>query len=1195
MTFIPIPRDDCSAAHFASMPHVFAPKRPWRCRWAAIFLGVATALGCHAATVLDDTFADGMRNNQNLPTDAAWYVSSSSSWVTATNAMTLTMSSTAILGVSYFGANSSSPVHLNVGDTLAVTVKFTFNNVAAQNGSQGFRMGVYDFADSTQSPKWATADLSGNSVQGGGVQGYSVFQNFGVTFNNSSPMDVRVRTNLTSTSLLGTSSDHKSLVTGPGNTSNFPGFTNSGQYSLQFSLFRTNSTDMFVTMTWQNLSGGATLSTSAMDTNATTFNFDGIGFRPSSAASSAATITFNEVLVDLTSAGSPPSISFSPVDVSAYTGQSAFFSVVSDGSAPLSYQWYFNTNTPLPDATNSSLTLTNLQTTNSGAYFVIVTNSFGSDTSEVAQLTVTVPGEPTILTDPQSLTVQPGASATFNVSAGGSTPLSYQWYFNTNTPIVGANNSSLTINNVQTTNAGTYSVVVNNLAGSATSSNAVLTINTNPVAPSFVTQPASVIVLAGGNAGFSAAASGTAPIYYQWLKNGSPISGATATTLNFTNVQNSDSGTYSLAASNSVGTAASSNATLTVTTSVTLPDTAYNLTGFAAGTTGGGVIADTDPAYRKVYTALDLANALVSAYKTAGSVKVIEIMNDLDLGWNEIGSAVQTLASTPFRSHNAPLLHPRLLVTGVSLIDIKPRSGLTIFSANGATVRHATFNIKSAANIIVRNLKFDEMWEWDEASKGQYDKNDWDFIDLGNGGSVSNIWVDHCTFTKSYDGILDTKAGSSAITISWCKYTGDDGATNTNSWVRQQISSLESNRTSYAFYNFLRNNGFSTGDIITIIQGHDKTHLSGANDLDPNNATLSMTFHHLWLNSVWDRCVPRLRAGNVHDYNIYADDTSVLAAKNLRNARAAVMSAASQNTLNNTYSFNPPINGSISTENGALLVEKSVYIDCLTPLRNNQTDPSNPAYTGKILALDTIYKMNLAFFRGNSTDPGGTNTLGPVQAPVIPFSWNLPGNQLPYTCSMDDPSQLPAIVAVGAGAGAVTWAKTNWLLTTYAPTAPVILAQPQNQTVTPSNSVSFTVVVSGSAPLAYRWYLNTNTPIANATNSTLTLGNVQPTNAGAYSVVVTNVAGSIASTNVFLTVSAGASAPPQLSNSVFSNGVFSLTINGDSGPEYIVQASTNLTDWTGIFTNHSPIPPFVWSDSNTSNFDRRFYRIQLGP
>ncbi len=201
---------------------------------------------------------------------------------------------------------------------------------------------------------------------------------------------------------------------------------------------------------------------------------------------------------------------------------------------------------------------------------------------------------------------------------------------------------------------------------------------------------------------------------------------------------------------------------------------------------------------------------------------------------------------------------------------------------------------------------------------------------------------------------------------------------------------------------------------MTIIQGHDKTHLAGQNDLDSNNATITMTFHHLWLNSVWDRCVPRLRAGNVHDYNIYVDDTSVLAAKRLRNSIAATMSTADQNTLNNTYSFNPPINGAISTENGALQVEKSVYIDCLWPLRNNQTDPSNPAYTGKIRALDTIYQFDSTVIRGNSTDPG--NPMGPSQAPVIPFSWNLPGNQLPYTYTRmtrlsfrpSSPAQRPA-------------------------------------------------------------------------------------------------------------------------------------------------------------------------------------------
>jgi hypothetical protein len=67
---------------------------------------------------------------------------------------------------------------------------------------------------------------------------------------------------------------------------------------------------------------------------------------------------------------------------------------------------------------------------------------------------------------------------------------------------------------------------------------------------------------------------------------------------------------------------------------------------------------------------------------------------------------------------------------------------------------------------------------------------------------------------------------------------------------------------------------------------------------------------------------------------------------------------------------------------------------------------------------------------------------------------------------------------------------------------------------------------------------------------------------------------------------------PQMPAVAFSNGQFGLTINGDTGPDYIVLASTNLTDWAGIFTN--PMP-FTWTDPGTSNFNERFYRIQLGP
>jgi pectate lyase len=475
------------------------------------------------------------------------------------------------------------------------------------------------------------------------------------------------------------------------------------------------------------------------------------------------------------------------------------------------------------------------------------------------------------------------------------------------------------------------------------------------------------------------------------------------------------------------------------------PNPKYNLTGFATlGTpvTGGGIIGESDPGYRKVSTPLEFADALANANKNKG-VKVIEIMNDLDLGWNEVGTAVQTLASTPFSSAAAPKLHPVLKQTGVSSITVNPKNGgLTIFSNNGSTIRHASLNLKATKNIIIRNLKFDGLWEWDEESKGKYDKNNWDFITLGvGGGTVDHVWVDHCTFTKAYDGIIDTKGGASNITYSWNKFAGDDGATNPNSFVRQQIDALEANKAAYPMYNFLRTRGYSVENIVEIMQGPNKVQAIGELSLEPVNVNSTVTFHHQWYVNAWDR-LPRLAGGMVHNYNIYVDNEGVLDARRLRDEIASTLSAADQNTLNNTYSFKPPINGSISTENGSMFIEKSVYTDTLYPLRNNQTDPNNPTYTGKIMAEDTIYSFRetngqTTVVRGNSTDPG--NLLGPFQAPIIPFSWNTADGNRPYPApQMDDPADLAAIVTnptSGAGAGVLQWDKVNWLKTIYEPIA----------------------------------------------------------------------------------------------------------------------------------------------------------------
>lgn len=446
-------------------------------------------------------------------------------------------------------------------------------------------------------------------------------------------------------------------------------------------------------------------------------------------------------------------------------------------------------------------------------------------------------------------------------------------------------------------------------------------------------------------------------------------------------------------------------------------NTAYNQTGFSAyaGNQGGGNIPDTDARYKKVYNGLDLWSALKD-----NNTRVIEVMNDLSLGWNELAAGAK---ASPFAAHATPKLHPVLLTSGVTKITIQDRNaangraGLTIFSANGSTIRKAAFTIKRCEDVIIRNLKFDELWEWDESSKGNYDTQDWDYITLEENDGV---WVDHCEFGRAYDGQLDIKKGTKNTTVSWCRFRGDDGSA--NSWVRQQMNALEANRSANVMYNYFRTAGMTVDQMTQIAGVNKKVHLVGATEFDAANADLWVTLHHNVYENVMDR-LPRLRGGNVHVYNIYVKNQAALAAKKLRET----FSGAN----NSSYHFDVFLNGSISTEGGAVQVDKSVYVDVETALRNNQTDPSNSTYTGKIRGLDCMYSFDgSAMWRGNSTDSGAP--MGPAQAPVIAFSWNSFGS-LPYTVSMDDPSTLVGRLTAsdGAGAGKLTWAKSNWLVTTY--------------------------------------------------------------------------------------------------------------------------------------------------------------------
>jgi hypothetical protein len=70
---------------------------------------------------------------------------------------------------------------------------------------------------------------------------------------------------------------------------------------------------------------------------------------------------------------------------------------------------------------------------------------------------------------------------------------------------------------------------------------------------------------------------------------------------------------------------------------------------------------------------------------------------------------------------------------------------------------------------------------------------------------------------------------------------------------------------------------------------------------------------------------------------------------------------------------------------------------------------------------------------------------------------------------------------------------------------------------------------------------------------------------------------------------------PLVTQTTVNDGQVRLSISGDSGPDYFVQASTNLADWSTILATNQPALPLVWTDTNAPAFPKRFYRVRLGP
>jgi pectin methylesterase-like acyl-CoA thioesterase len=437
------------------------------CR-AALGLGTGGAAG---PTLIDDTFANGNSQLQDLPNNSMWLFNgrANNTRTDGVGSVTfdLTPAGTSSDAFWAFFTNSGSPVVLGVGDTLAVAVTFSLTGFA--NNGQDVRWGVLNSLGTRN-----TANLTGgmNNATFANNPGYALDYFASGTGN---PFVIARRTTLSSTNVFNTFADFTPI---PGSgASARQALVDNTKYTLNYTIQRVDATNTRIStsVTGGNLSNYSYTSTENSPTPNTAFDY--FAFR-TGGTNFTNKITFTELRVQYTPA--PPVIVSQPqpTSLTLQVGGQALLAVGASGNQ-VTYQWQLNGQaiTNNPTALTPVLKLSNVQHSDAGSYTVVIANAGGSVTSSAVTLQVSdtpVPPPPVILIQPVDRTVTVGRPTSLDVTTLGDNFV-YQWFKN-GVLIPGSNGSLLSFHSAQATDAGVYSVVVSSSSGSVTSTSARLTV-----------------------------------------------------------------------------------------------------------------------------------------------------------------------------------------------------------------------------------------------------------------------------------------------------------------------------------------------------------------------------------------------------------------------------------------------------------------------------------------------------------------------------------------------------------------------------------------------------------------------------------------------------------------------------------------------------------------------------------------------
>lgn len=463
---------------------------------------------------------------------------------------------------------------------------------------------------------------------------------------------------------------------------------------------------------------------------------------------------------------------------------------------------------------------------------------------------------------------------------------------------------------------------------------------------------------------------------------------------------------------------------------------------------------------------------VVQTLNKKGTVNVIEITDDINLGYNQLSSEEKSYTSIVSdwyksnKTYSDTLLNgftetSHIKENGISQISISNTNTLLVYSKNGCKLTNAGFKVTSCDDVVFRNLDMDGIWQWEDSPSatpigkiGDMDAQGWAYFKIS---FSAHVWIDHCSFGKSYDGQIDISnpywftvrtasyapfgtnpyktEGYTGIHISNCNFHA--GSKDKDGYLYKMMEEIEEDyqkslsdstyQTKYLYYKTLRD-GFTYGStnvspltfdevLEAIAIPQKKAFLNGdSSDEYWYNTKLKVSYGNCYFKNIEDR-LPNVRGGMAYMYNCVIDAREYQVAKDKVKAKGLTNSAIK--AYNSNYKCGLVSQGIVVGYGASVAVENTIFLGVAEIVKNNngsnadelikKVNPStNENYTIDDLDGSYMFTNVLSIYSDFNDDLDVTSKIMTYSTKTIPsvegsadastekFNWHNINNTKPF-------------------------------------------------------------------------------------------------------------------------------------------------------------------------------------------------------